>query len=244
MSNQLVFELCAESLQACLAAGEGGAHRIELCSALTEDGLTPSHGLIQAAVQRSSVPVHVLLRPRSGDFNYSDDEFALIRADLLHARSLGVSGFALGILRSDTTVDIERTRELVELAAPLEVTFHRAFDLTLSLEQALEDIIAARCNRVLTSGGASDVVTGAANIAMLVSRANNRIVIAAGGGLRIENADFVARNSKAKHFHGSMRRTRPRPQSRERLGILSSSEQPEIVVDPADIRALLQELGQ
>ncbi|HEY2039940.1 MAG TPA: copper homeostasis protein CutC, partial [Edaphobacter sp.] len=153
MRRDITFELCAETLQACFVAKEGGADRIELCSALSEDGLTPSHGLIRAAVEHSGLPVYVLLRPRSGDFLYSDKEFALMQDDLLHARSLGARGFALGILHPDATVDIERTRKLVELASPLEVTFHRAFDLVPSLNQALEDVIASGCGRVLTSGG-------------------------------------------------------------------------------------------
>src|SRR6185437_15069829 len=125
--GSIVFELCAESIQACLSAREGGAHRIELCSALSEGGLTPSHALISEAVQRSGLPVHVLLRPRGGDFLYTADEFQLMRDDLIHARRLGAKGFVLGILQSDGRVDTERTRELVELATPLEITFHRAF---------------------------------------------------------------------------------------------------------------------
>src|SRR5215475_7929784 len=127
--RRITFELCAESLEACLVAREGGADRIELCSALSEDGLTPSHAMIRAAVQRSGLPVYVLLRPRGGDFVYDDGEFALMREDLLHARDLGASGFAVGVLRANGSVDVERTRELVELAAPLEVTFHRGFDV-------------------------------------------------------------------------------------------------------------------
>src|SRR5207244_4100318 len=107
-----------ETLDACLVAREGGADRIELCSALSEDGLTPSHALIRAAVQQSGLPVYVLLRPRGGDFVYSGRELAVMRDDLLHARDLGVSGFAVGLLRTDGTVDVERTRELVALAAP------------------------------------------------------------------------------------------------------------------------------
>ena len=200
------FELCAETLDACLVAREGGADRIELCSALSEDGLTPSHALVHVAVQRSGLPVHVLLRPRGGDFLYSEGEFALMREDMLHARDLGANGFALGILRANGRVDVERTRELVELAAPLEVTFHRAFDVTRSLEEALEDVISAGCRRVLTSGGARDVAAGSASLARLVERAARRIEVAAGGGLRLENAVPVARASQATSFHGSVRR--------------------------------------
>lgn len=204
--RRITFELCAESLEACLVAREGRADRIELCSALSEDGLTPSHAMIRAAVQRSGLPVYVLLRPQGGDFLYEDGEFALMREDLLHARDLGASGFALGILHANGRIDVERTLELVELAAPLEVTFHRAFDVTPSLEEALEDVISAGCRRVLTSGGERDVVAGSSRIARLVERAAGRIEVAAGGGLRLENATSVARATKATGFHGSVRR--------------------------------------
>ena len=156
----LVFELCAENLAACLAAKAGGAHRIELCSALSEGGLTPSLGLIRQAVERRGPPVHVLLRPRAGDFLYSADEFDLMRTDMSLARDAGAAGFVLGLLLPDGTVDRERTEELVRRAAPLPVSFHRAFDEALSLEDSLEEVIRTGCRRVLTSGGAADVFQG------------------------------------------------------------------------------------
>ena len=243
MKRAITFELCAETLQACLAAKEGGADRIELCSALSEDGLTPSHGLIRAAVERSGLPVHVLLRPRSGDFFYSDEEFAIMQADLLHARSLGAKGFALGVLLADATVDIERTRKLAELASPLEVTFHRAFDLVPSLDQGLEDIVTAGCGRVLTSGGERDVVAGATKLTSLVEQAGNRIDVAAGGGLRIANAASVAHATGAGHFHGSVRSAQP-VFSRERSGVLNESAQSRFIVRAEDIRALVLELAR
>jgi copper homeostasis protein len=242
VKHNITFELCAESLQACLAAGEGGAARIELCSALSEDGLTPSHALIRAAVERSGLPVYVLLRPRAGGFVYSPDEFALIREDLLHARSLGASGFVVGVLHPDATIDIERTYELVELAAPLEVTFHRAFDLTPSLDDALEDVVATGCRRILTSGGERDVVAGAANLHRLVQLAADRIAIAAGGGLRIENAAAVARQSRAHHFHGSLLRRPANTFTHKEGAALPSGSKLASSVHPEGIRALLQEL--
>jgi copper homeostasis protein len=238
--RSITFELCAETMQACLAAREGGADRIELCSALSEDGLTPSHGFIEAAVKRSGLPVYVLLRPRAGDFVYSDAEFALIREDLLHARALGASGFVLGILRTDGSVDVERTGELVELAAPLEVTFHRAFDLTPSLGAALEEVMATGCRRVLTSGGELDVITGAGNLARLVKQAAERITIAVGGGLRLENAAFVAQATQARHFHGSVRRKVESAGTSE----LASSFVTEYMVDPNDIRSMIETLRE
>jgi copper homeostasis protein len=238
------FELCAETLDACLVAREGGADRIELCSALSEDGLTPSHAIIRAAVQRSGLPVYVLLRPRRGDFVYDEGEFALMREDLLHARDLGASGFALGVLRANGSVDVERTRELVELAAPLEVTFHRAFDVTPSLEAALEDVISAGCSRVLTSGGERDVVAGSVRIARLVGRAAGRIEITVGGGLRLENAASVARATRAACFHGSVRRRVTVDGVSGQKDVFSEGAGMRHVVLAEDIRAVVNNLHQ
>ncbi len=207
--QDIVFELCAESLDACLLARASGAARIELCSDLNADGLTPSHALIRQAVLQSGVPVYVLLRPRAGDFVYTDREFSLIQEDLLHARELGAAGFALGVLHTYGTVDVERTRELVNLAAPLEVTFHRAFDVTPSLPEALEAIISTGCHRILTSGGAATVFAGAATLAELVRLAGKRIDIAVGGGLRAEGAASLVSTTGARHFHGSVRQSTP-----------------------------------
>ena len=244
--RKIVFELCAESIQACLAAREGGANRIELCSALSEGGLTPSHGLIRAAILRSELPVHVLLRPRGGDFLYSEDEFKLMWEDLLHARTLGAAGFVLGILRADGTVDIERTRELVELAAPLEVTFHRAFDYTCSLAQALEDVLLTGCKRILTSGGEPDVLAGAGKLTELVKQASGRIEIAVGGGLRVKDATALAQATGANHFHGSLRSSAASGMQHERNWVLEENDQfdgtSRFVVDIADVRAMIGNL--
>ena len=203
----IVFELCAESLDVCLAAKIGGADRIELCTTLDIGGLTPDHKLIAEAVRRSGLPVHVILRPHANGFHYSAADFDSICEELQLVQRLGVSGVVFGILHADGAVDVERTRILVDLAGPLETTFHRAFDLTPDLDQALEDVIAAGCHRLLTSGGAPDVLTGAYVLARLVTQAADRIQIAAGGGLRLENAQTVARISQARHFHGSLQRT-------------------------------------
>jgi copper homeostasis protein len=237
MSRKITFELCAETLEACLAAKKGGADRIELCSALSEEGLTPSHGLIRSAIELSGLPIHVLLRPRGGNFVYTRDEFLTICEDLLHARKLGARGFALGLLHNDHTVDIERTRELVALAAPLEVTFHRAFDLTPSLDTALEAVVATGCHRILTSGGMPDVVAGATNLAHLVVLAKDRIEIVAGGGLRLDNAALVARRTQASHFHGSIR---GRGNSVAVVGFDSQST--EYMVDPDGVSAVIAAL--
>ena len=200
----MTFELCAETMQACIAARDGGADRIELCSALSEDGLTPSHGLLQEAIAQSGLPVHGLVRPRGGDFVYSAAEMAVMQRDILHMRELGAAGVVLGVLRNNCTVDVEATRRLVELARPLKVTFHRAFDVTPSLEDALEDVIAAGCDRVLTSGGKSGAMQGAEVLARLVAQAGERIEVAVGGGLRLANAAELALRTGASSFHGSL----------------------------------------
>jgi len=244
--REIVFELCAESIDACLIAREAGAKRIELCSALSEGGLTPSHGLIREAIALSGLPIHVLLRPRGGDFVYTDAEFDVMREDLKHMRSLGASGIVLGALHNEGTVDVERTRELVDMAGPLEVTFNRAFDNAVPLGQALEDVITAGCKRILTSGGACDVVRGAESLARLVRQAADRIEIAVGGGLRLENAAAVARATGARHFHGSVRRTVDSPMLHDRPNMLDAAGSPartRFIVDGGDVRTMIENLS-
>ena len=209
--RQPVFELCAETIEACVAARDGGASRIEFCSALDQEGLTPSLPTLEEAIRRSELPVHMLLRPRAGDFVYTDAEFAAMRESLRQGLALGATGFALGLLQRNGRVDVERTRALVADANGHEVTFHRAFDVSASLEAALEDVVLTGCQRVLTSGGASDVVVGTPTLAGLVRRAAARVEIAVGGGLRIGNARTVAARTGATHFHGSLRQVEDGP---------------------------------
>lgn len=198
------FELCAETLTSCAAARRGGASRIELCRSLNVGGLTPDASAIRLAVEQSGVPVHVLLRPFPDHFKYSSQIGGEIVSAMGKARELGAAGFVLGFLRFDGTVDVEHTREMVELASPLPVTFHRAFDQTSDLESALESVIATGCKRILTSGGAADVLAGAGSLARLHRQAGDRIEIMAGGGLRLENARKVATLSQVKQFHSSL----------------------------------------
>lgn len=240
--RKIVFELCAETIDACLAARDGGAHRIELCSALSEGGLTPSHGMIQAAIALSGLPVHILIRPRGGNFHYSAAEIEVMQADIRHAKSLGATGVVLGVLQPDASVDLARTLALVELARPMEVTFHRAFDVSSSLPDSLEDVIRSGCDRVLTSGGAHDVVAGTQSLAALVEQARGRIGIAVGGGLRIENAASLSHTIGAQHFHGSLRR-RTAPQTVAAAG--DNVDESETIgfdytVDAAEIRAVIE----
>lgn len=187
-----------------MAARQGGADRIEICTDIRVAGLTPDRALIEDALRLSGLPVHVLLRPRPDRFLYSEEVFDLVADSLRMAKDLGASGICVGFLNPDRTVAVTPTRRLVEMAYPMAVTFHRAFDCARDSEEAIEAVIETGCARLLTSGGASSVLRGAAVLARLVVQAGERIEIAAGGGLTLENAQAVARISGASHFHGSL----------------------------------------
>jgi copper homeostasis protein len=200
------FELCAESKDAASAAESGGADRIELCSELERGGLTPRAELIAASVGAVSIPVYVLIRPRAGSFVFSAEEFALMRRQIRAAKDAGASGVAVGLLREDGRVDVERTRELVELAAPMAATFHRAFDETPDLSESLERVMETGVEALLTSGGAKEVLGGAESISELKRQAGDRLAIIAGGGLQLETLTEVVRRSGVFCLHGSLKR--------------------------------------
>ena len=219
------FELCAESLEAAQAAQAGGADRLELCTELAISGVTPSRTLLADTLKAVSIPVHVLIRPRGGDFVYSETEFALMRRQIQEAKDLGAAGVAVGILLPNGQVDVLRTRELIELARPMCVTFHRAFDEVASYDevtnnddrtadveqifgQALEDVIRTGADCLLTSGGAANVLEGAEQIGRLQAQAGDRLEIMAGGGLKLSNLSEVVRISRVTSLHGSLSRAR------------------------------------
>jgi copper homeostasis protein len=242
--HKIVFELCAETMAACLAARDGGADRIELCSALSEGGLTPSHAFLQAAIEHSQLPVHVLIRPRGGNFIYTGAELDIIAKDILHARQLGAAGVVFGLLQQDRRVDTEATRKLVALAAPMEVTFHRAFDATPSLPEALEDVIATGAHRVLTSGGHIDPLAAATSLSELVAQAKDRIIIAVGGGLRVENSASLAKLTGAHHFHGSLRSWSTDSSGNDDTDEVKESDAVPYVVEAETVRLVVGNLRQ
>ena len=206
MSKSFLFELCADSLEAARAAQAGGADRMELCEDLTVAGVTPSPALLRAVLAEVSIPVHVLIRPRGGDFVYSAAEFRQMRREIEQAKASGAAGVAVGVLLPDGRVDVKRTRELFELARPMKVTFHRAFDETGDLDQALEDVIASGADCLLTSGGAPNVLEGAEQIGRLQAQAGDRLEVMAGGGLKLRNLAEVVRRTGVTCLHGSLAR--------------------------------------
>ncbi|MXV15286.1 copper homeostasis protein CutC [Hufsiella ginkgonis] len=199
----LTLEICANSITSAIAAEEGRASRIELCDNLGEGGTTPSYGTISYCKQALSIPVMVLIRPRGGDFVYTDHEFEVMKRDVIHCREAGCEGIVTGILLADGTVDKARTAALISLARPMQVTFHRAFDQADDLLSALNDIISLGCDRVLTSGGQLSALSGISMIRKLVAAAGNRISIMPGAGVNETTIADVARLSGASEFHGS-----------------------------------------
>jgi copper homeostasis protein len=203
MREKVILEICADSVESALSAERGGAHRIELCAGLVEGGTTPSSGLIATVRSKLSIPVYVMVRPRPGDFCYGRDDFETMERDALSAMKLGADGVVFGILKQDGRVDLERTRHLVSLVRPLKVTFHRAFDMSRDLTEALEALIAAGVDRVLTSGGEQRVEDGIPAVKALVKSAAGRIAVMAGGGISESNAHRVIAATGVPELHAS-----------------------------------------
>ena len=197
------LEIIGFNIESCMAAQESGAHRVELCDNPSEGGTTPSCGFIKAARKKLSIDLYIMIRPRGGDFLYSDDEFEIMKTDIELCRQSGCNGIVTGILKKDGSVDQKRCRELVDLAYPLGVTFHRAFDRTKDPFKALEDVIECGCERILTSGQQPKAVNGVQIITELITLAEDRIIIMPGSGVNSENIIFLAEKTGAKELHSS-----------------------------------------
>jgi copper homeostasis protein len=202
--NRPVLEICVESFESALAAEAGGADRVELCEELALDGLTPSLDLTRRVIDAVRIPVFILIRPRNGSFVYTSEELDQMQAEIEFAKLAGASGVTLGVLKPDQAVDVSVCRELVQLARPMAVTFHRAFDVVPNQSQGLEDVIKTGADRLLTSGGAPNVLTGASAIAHLHEQAAGRVEVMAGGGLRIANLLEVRRMTGVNCLHTSL----------------------------------------
>jgi copper homeostasis protein len=197
------LEVIGFNIESCVAAQKAGAHRIELCSGPGEGGTTPSYGFTRAASKKLQIDLYVMIRPRGGDFFFSDEEFEIMKTDVAACKQLNCSGVVFGILTKDGKVDKKRCKELIDLAYPMEATFHRAFDRVADPFEALEDIIESGFERILTSGLKPKVIEGKQTIFQLISQANDRIIIMPGSGLNAENIIEIAEATGATEFHSS-----------------------------------------
>ena len=242
----MVLEVCVDSLESAMAAERGGAARVELCSDYLEGGITPSAGLVALVRQRIGIGLFVMVRPRGGDFCYTDLEFEVMQQDIRNAREMGADGIVLGVLDEHARVDVERTRQLVELAAPLPVTFHRAIDMTPDPCAALAEVVGTGAARVLTSGGAANVADGASAVGQMVRSAGARIAVMAGGGITQQTILRVAETTGASEFHASLRSARPSPVEFHRrhvqMGEVRDREYLRFVVEEENVRALVNAL--
>jgi copper homeostasis protein len=197
----MIFEICVESAAGAIAAQKGGGNRVELCANLLEGGTTPSAGTIKLARQSIDIDMNVMIRPRGGDFCYSTLEFEVMQFDIEMAKRLGANGVVFGLLHEDGTIDLERTRALVNLARPLNVTFHRAFDMARNPLQALEDLISLGIDRVLTSGQEISVLEGLDLITSLIEQAGDRIIVMPGGGITEKNINKIVNQCRCREIH-------------------------------------------
>ena len=197
----MIYEICVDSVAGVRAAQAAGADRVELCGDLLEGGTTPSRGMIRQARTVAGVKLHVIIRPRGGDFLYDDDEFAVMQADIDAAKAEGADGVVIGLLSADGTIDAARTRDLIARARPLAVTFHRAFDMTPDPFTALETLVGLGVDRILTSGQEASMLEGLPLIVDLVRRAGDRIVVMPGGGITVRNVARIVAEAKPREIH-------------------------------------------
>ena len=195
------LEICVDNVESAIVAQLAGADRVELCDNLIEGGTTPGYGTIVSARKNLNIGLNVIIRPRGGDFLYTDLEYDILRRDIDICGECGVDGIVIGILRSGGTIDVERTAKLIELARPMSATFHRAFDMCTDPLIGLEDVIASGANRLLTSGQKDKVLEGAELIRQLVGQAGDRIIIMPGSGINESNIAGIARVTGANEFH-------------------------------------------
>lgn len=198
----MIKEACVENFAEAIAAFESGATRIELCENLMVGGTTPSYGTIKLCSEKLNIPVFPIIRPRGGNFVYSNEEFEIMKADIKVCKELGMPGVVLGILTPANKVDIERTTELIEIAKPMQVTFHKAFDDAEDTFQALEDIISCGADRILTSGTKDTAEEGKEILKSIIEKANGRIKIVVAGKVTSENIQELSQQIPSDEFHG------------------------------------------
>jgi copper homeostasis protein len=244
MPKHPLLEICVESLDRAAAAERGGADRIELCADLAVDGITPSVALMHKVRHDVRIPIHVLIRPRAGDFCYSKAEFEKMKREIDVAKDLGMDGIVLGILDNDNQIDQKRTSVLIRRADPLPVTFHRAFDLCRNLPDSLQLVIETGAKRVLTSGGKSRATAGLESLAELVMIAKKRILIMPGGGVRAHNIERILRKSRAPEVHSSLRINSKRGSKISRSGSQPADHSVEFEARVRKLRKMVEAIPQ
>lgn len=244
MSGPVILEICADSVESAVAAECGGARRVELCTNLLEGGVTPSAGLITTVRRKLGIDLYVMIRPRGGDFCYTSEEFETMKQDVLLAKQLGTNGIVFGILREDGDIDTTRTRCLVEVARPLKVTFHRAFDMSRDLSKSLHDVIETGADRVLTSGGEQKVEDGVPAIVDLMRSAAGRIAIMIGGGITPLNVRAIIEATGVREIHASVRVLVPSPMRHRNekisMGMAKGREYQRVLVFEDEVRRLAE----
>lgn len=233
------MEIAAHTIASACAAQAGGAKRVELFSNWQEGGTTPSEGVIATVRELLSISLHVMIRPRGGNFCYSADEMSAMKRDVAAARRLGANGVVFGFVNLDGRLDVERTLEFTELARPLEVTFHRAFDTCRDLSAALEDLINCGVDRILTSGGRARAVDGVEVLSHLRDLAGDQIAIMAGGGVTADNAREIIQKTAVRELHAGLRSTAPCGQ---RFANEQFSFGEDVFVKEEDVRRLVSEV--
>ncbi len=242
------IEICVDSLQSALLAQDAGASRVELCDNLPEGGTTPGYGTIVSARNNLSIGLHVIIRPRGGDFLYTGHEYDIMKREIDICGEAGVDGIVLGILKSDGSIDVERTARLIEVAKPMSATFHRAFDMCQDPVQGLEDIIASGAERVLTSGQKNSAAEGSGLLRELVIQAGQRIIIMPGSGINEANIETIAKISGANEFHLSARKVVEsemifRKEGITMTGMPGFNEYARKVADPEKIKNIIRILS-
>jgi copper homeostasis protein len=207
----MILEVCAFNLQSSLIAEKVGAKRVELCENPADGGTTPSYGTIKQTREKIGIDLYPIIRPRGGNFLYDDEEFAIIKQDILLCKQLGCDGISTGVHKQNGEIDTDRLKRIVEWAYPMGVTCHRVFDATPDPFQALEAIIDSGCERILTSGQKSAAPEGIALLAKLVQQADGRITIMPGAGVRSSNIEALINGTGATEFHTSARIAAPDP---------------------------------
>jgi copper homeostasis protein len=242
----IIAEIAAHTPEAASAAQAGGAHRVELFSSPMGGGVTPSEGAIAIARDKLTIDLHILVRPRAGDFLYSDEEIQLMLWDISAAKRLGANGVVFGVVNQDGSVDVERARELVAASRPMAVTFHRAFDACKDLSLALNDLIACGVDRVLTSGGERSAMDGIKTIADLARIGGDRIIVMAAGGIRPENVRSIVEGSGVREIHAGLRSVGPSAMryKNDKLSFGSGGDEYErLVVREHDVRDLIEQVN-